>query len=155
MASKYPIKQVSVSRIIDAEPAAIFDVLADPSKHSIIDGSGSVKQVKGNPGRLALGSKFSMGMKIVFNYSIKNTVVEFEENRRIAWRHFGRHIWRYTLEPVPGGTEVTETFDWAPALSTRMIERQGYPTKHPLDMARTLERLDIYVTTGEVPPAQP
>ncbi|NCY16787.1 MAG: dimethyladenosine transferase [Actinobacteria bacterium] len=155
MASKYPIKQVSVSRIIDAEPAAIFDVLADPSKHSIIDGYGSVKQVKGDPGRLALGSTFSMRMKIVFNYSIKNTVVEFEENRRIAWRHFGRHIWRYTLEPVPGGTEVTETFDWAPALSPGMIERQGYPTKHPLAMAKTLERLDTYVTTGEVPPAQP
>ena len=64
-----------------------------------------------------------------------------------------RHIWRYTLEPVDGGTEVTETFDWAPAISTGMIERQGYPTKHPTDMAKTLERLDTYVTTGEVPTA--
>lgn len=154
MAPKYPVKQVSVSRIIAAEPSAIFDVLADPSKHSVIDGSGSVKRVKGNPGRLTLGSKFSMGMKIVFNYSIKNTVVEFEEGRRIAWRHFGRHIWRYTLEPVAGGTEVTETFDWAPTLIPSMIERQGYPTKHPIDMAKTLERLDTYVTTGEVPSAE-
>jgi hypothetical protein len=155
MASKYPVKQVSVSRIIVAEPEAIFNVLADPSKHSVIDGSGSVKQVKGNPGRLTLGSKFSMGMKIVFNYSIKNTVVEFEEGRLIAWRHFGRHIWRYTLTPVAGGTEVTETFDWAPAISPSMIERQGYPTKHPVAMAKTLERLDTYVTTGEVPASQP
>jgi hypothetical protein len=155
MSSKYPVKQVSVSRIIAAEPAAIFDVLADPSKHSVIDGSGSVKQVKGNPGRLTLGAKFSMGMKIVFNYSIKNTVVEFEEGRRIAWRHFGNHIWRYTLTPVPGGTEVTETFDWAPARIPAMIERQGYPTKHPVAMAKTLERLDTYVTTGEVPASQP
>jgi hypothetical protein len=155
MASHYPVKQVSVSRIIAAEPEAIFNVLADPSKHSVIDGSGSVKQVKGNPGRLALGSKFSMGMKIVFNYSIKNTVVEFEEGRLIAWRHFGRHIWRYTLTPVAGGTEVTETFDWAPALIPAMIERQGYPTKHPVAMAKTLERLDTYVTTGEVPASQP
>ena len=112
-----------------------------------------VKQVKGNPGRLELGSRFSMGMKIIFNYSIKNTVVEFEEGRRISWRHFGRHIWRYTLEPVEGGTEVTETFDWAPAISPGMIERQGYPTKHPIDMAKTLERLDTYVTTGEIPGA--
>lgn len=155
MTSAYPVKQVSVSRIIAAEPQAIFDVLADPAKHPIIDGSGSLKKVKGNPGRLSLGAKFSMGMKIIFNYSIKNTVVEFEEGRRIAWRHFGRHIWRYTLEPVPGGTEVTETFDWAPAISTAMIERQGYPTKHPIDMAATLERLDTYVTTGEVPSATP
>lgn len=153
MASKYPVKQVSVTRFIAATPEAIFDVLADPAKHPIIDGSGSLKKVKGNPGRLELGSRFSMGMKIIFNYSIKNTVVEFEEGRRIAWRHFGRHIWRYTLEPVEGGTEVTETFDWAPAISPGMIERQGYPSKHPIDMAKTLERLDIYVTTGEIPGA--
>ncbi|CAB4322887.1 MAG: dimethyladenosine transferase [Actinobacteria bacterium] len=153
MASKYPVKQVSVSRFIAATPESIFDVLADPAKHPIIDGSGSLKKVKGNPGRLELGSRFSMGMKIIFNYSIKNTVVEFEEGRRISWRHFGRHIWRYTLEPVEGGTEVTETFDWAPAISPGMIERQGYPTKHPIDMAKTLERLDTYVTTGEIPGA--
>ena len=153
MASKYPVKQVSVTRFIAATPEAILDVLADPAKHPIIDGSGSLKKVKGNPGRLELGSRFSMGMKIIFNYSIKNTVVEFEEGRRIGWRHFGRHIWRYTLEPVEGGTEVTETFDWAPAISTGMIERQGYPTKHPIDMAKTLERLDTYVTTGEIPGA--
>ena len=31
-------------------------------------------------------------------------VVEFEEDRRIAWRHYGHHIWRYTLEPTDGGT---------------------------------------------------
>ncbi len=153
MASAYPVKQVSVTRFIAAPPEAIFDVLADPAKHPIIDGSGSLKKVKGNPGRLELGSRFSMGMKIIFNYSIKNTVVEFEEGRRIAWRHFGRHIWRYTLEPIEGGTEVTETFDWAPAISPGMIERQGYPSKHPIDMAKTLERLDIYVTTGEIPGA--
>jgi len=153
MASKYPVKQVSVTRFVAATPEAIFDVLADPAKHPIIDGSGSLKKVKGNPGRLELGSRFSMGMKIIFNYSIKNTVVEFEEGRRIGWRHFGRHIWRYTLEPVEGGTEVTETFDWAPAISPGMIERQGYPTKHPIDMAKTLERLDTYVTTGEIPGA--
>ena len=153
MASAYPVKQVSVTRFIAAPPEAIFDVLADPAKHPIIDGSGSLKKVKGNPGRLELGSRFSMGMKIIFNYSIKNTVVEFEEGRRIAWRHFGRHIWRYTLEPIEGGTEVIETFDWAPAISPGMIERQGYPSKHPIDMAKTLERLDIYVTTGEIPGA--
>ena len=153
MASTFPVKQVSVSRVIAADPESIFDVLADPAKHPIIDGSGSLKKVKGNPGRLELGSRFSMRMKIIFNYSIKNTVVEFEEGRRIAWRHFGRHIWRYTLEPIEGGTEVTETFDWAPALSPGMIERQGYPTKHPIDMAKTLERLDTYVTTGKIPGA--
>lgn len=148
-------RSVSASRVIAAPPEKIFDVLADPARHCDFDGSDSVLGAKGNPPRLTLGARFGMRMKIHLPYSIKNTVVEFEEGRRIAWRHFGRHIWRYTLEPVPGGTEVTETFDWAPAISTAMIERQGYPTKHPIDMAATLERLDTYVTTGEVPAATP
>jgi uncharacterized protein (UPF0262 family) len=43
MASAYPVKQVSVTRFIAAPPEAIFDVLADPAKHPIIDGSGSLK----------------------------------------------------------------------------------------------------------------
>jgi hypothetical protein len=30
---------------------------------------------------------------------------------------------------------------------------QKYPEKHPVGMAKTLERLDTYVTTGEVPGA--
>ena len=45
----------------------------------------------------------------------------------IAWQHFGRHRWRYTLEPVDGGTRVTETFDWSTALAPWFIEKIGYP----------------------------
>jgi uncharacterized protein YndB with AHSA1/START domain len=144
-------RQVSVSRTIAAEPAAIFAVLADPSKHSVIDGSGTVRQVRGNPEQLSLGAKFSMDMRLGVPYVIKNTVVEFEPDRRIAWRHLGRHRWRYTLEPVEDGTRVTETFDWSTAVFPKGIELAGYPSKHPAAMERTLERLDTYVTTGAVP----
>ena len=144
-------RQVSVSRVIAAEPAAIFSVLADPAKHGIIDGSGTVRQSKGNPERLALGATFSMGMKMGVPYSTRNTVVEFDEDRLIAWQHLGRHRWRYTLEPVDEGTRVTETFDWSTARSPWFIEKMGYPQKHPANMEKTLERLDAYVTTGEVP----
>lgn len=142
-------RQVSVSRVIAAPPQVIFDVLADPAKHPVIDGSDTVIAAKGNPGRLHKGAKFSMGMRIGLPYSIKNTVVEFDDGHRIAWRHFGRHIWRYELEEVEGGTEVTETFDWSTALLPKAIELAGYPEKHPAGMARTLERLDNYVTSGE------
>jgi hypothetical protein len=151
MSSTTKFRQVSVSRVIAATPEAIFDVLADPTKHSVIDGSDTVKSVKGNPGRLHLGARFSMGMKIGFSYSIKNTVVEFEEGRQIAWRHFGRHIWRYTLEPVDAGTLVTETFDWAGAIIPWFIERKHYPQTHPAVMDTTLERLDAYIAGGVQP----
>lgn len=140
-------RRVSVSRTIAAPPAVIFDVLADPSKHRLIDGSDTVRESTGETHRLAMGSKFGMRMRIGIPYSIKNTVVEFEEGRRIAWQHFGHHIWRYELETVDGGTRVTETFDWEKARSPRFIELMKYPEKHPAAMARTLERLDELVTS--------
>lgn len=138
---------VSVSREIDAPPEAIFDVLADPRQHVVIDGSGTVKGKVSGPERLELGSKFGMSMKIGLPYRIKSTVVEYDENRRIAWCHLGKHRWRYELEPIDDGTRarVTETFDYSTALSPWYIEKMGYPRKHPANMDATLERLAAHV----------
>ena len=141
---------VSVSRIIQASPEAIFDVLADPARHSEIDGSGMVQNMRGESKRLELGSKFGMDMKMGFlPYKISNTVVEFEENRLIAWAHFGKHRWRYELEPMAetdgGGTKVTESFDWSTAALPKAIELMGYPKKHPANMEATLARLATVV----------
>jgi len=44
-----------------------------------------------------------------------NTVIEFEQDRRIAWQTtmlgglVGGRIWRYELSPTDGGTLVRET----------------------------------------------
>ena len=142
-------RQVSVSRTIAAPPEAIFAVLADPSRHADFDGSGTVRSsASGNPERLELGSRFGMSMRMGIPYRIKNTVVEYDENRLIAWQHYGRHRWRYELEPVDGATLVTETFDWSTAISPWFIERMGYPTKHVASMEATLERLDALVTAS-------
>ncbi len=133
---------ISASREIAAPPEAIFDLLTDPTRHGEIDGSGMVQQARGEQQRLAMGSKFGMDMKFGFlPYRITNTVVEYEENRLIAWQHFGKHRWRYELEPTEGGTMVTESFDWSTATSPKAIELMGYPKKHQGSIDQTLERL--------------
>lgn len=134
---------VSVTRNIAAPPEVIFDLLADPARHAEIDGSGMVQQNRGASERLALGSKFGMDMKFgPIPYRITNTVVEFEENRLIAWCHFGKHRWRYELEPRDDGTtDVTESFDYSHAAVPKAIELMGYPAKHADNIAATLERL--------------
>lgn len=138
---------VSVSRVIAADPAAIFDLLADPGQHGRFDGSGTIQAADAsNPERLGLGDRFGMSMKLGLPYRITNEVVEFEENRRIAWRHFGHHIWRYELEEVPDGTRVTESFDWSSSRFPPIYEWVGYPARHEINMAKTLERLDAIVT---------
>ena len=110
----------SVQRVIPAEPKAIFDLLADPDGHARIDGSGTVRKARSGGRRLALGDAFGMDMKLGVAYSTRNVVIELEDDRRIAWQTLasgplglvvGGRIWRYTLEPVDGGTLVTETWD--------------------------------------------
>jgi hypothetical protein len=142
-------RQVSTSRVIAADRQAIFDVLADPSLHPVIDGSGTVRDTQdGGPQRLAEGARFGMDMRLGVSYRILNTVVEFEEGRLIAWRHFHGHRWRYELEDVPeGGTRVTETFDWSGARSRLALEVAGIPARNLKGMRRTLENLERHVTT--------
>jgi|ERR1019366_6736628 uncharacterized protein YndB with AHSA1/START domain len=130
----------SAARIIPAAASTIFDVLANPTNHPRFDGSGTVISAKAPPQRLALGSTFSMDMKKGVPYFTTNRVVEFEENRRIAWHHFSRLIWRYELEPVDGGTKVTESFDFSVPWGA-VLRPLGYPGRIHASMDRSLARL--------------
>jgi hypothetical protein len=144
-------RRTSVSREIAVRPEVIFAVLTDASLHPVIDGSGTVRRARGVDEPLEMGSKFGMSMRLGVPYVINNTVVEYESDRVIAWRHIGHHRWRYELEPTDGGTMVTETFDWSTSLAPKVIEMIGYPARHEPTMERTLERLDAFVTNRQQP----
>jgi uncharacterized protein YndB with AHSA1/START domain len=147
---------LSVRREIAAPPEAIFDVLSDSAQHSLIDGSGMLQGAKEPPERLALGSKFGMGMKLGVRYSTVNRVVEFEENRRIAWqsrpggfvgKYVAGRIWRYELDPVEGGTLVRESWDISQDHQRAFLRLGGLPDKTAANMAKTLGRIEEIVTT--------
>ncbi len=141
----------SISReiVIEADPGTVFDVLADPSQHPLFDGSGTVRGRVGGPPRLYLGARFRMRMTLGLPYLISNQVVEYEEDRLIAWRHVGRHVWRYELEPAgtedAPATRVVETFDWSPALAPWLLEGMGVPARNATAMEATLQRLKVLV----------
>jgi uncharacterized protein YndB with AHSA1/START domain len=143
-----PARQVSMSKVIAAPPDKIFAILTDPSKHPLIDGSGSVRHVRpGTTTRLGPGSRFSMDMRMGLPYRVTNTVVEFDEGRLIAWRHMGGHRWRWQLEPDgDAATKVTETFDWSTSKSPLVIERVGFPERNRAGIAATLDRLEDLVS---------
>ena len=137
-----PAKVVSRSTIVPAPAQLIFDLLADPRRHGEIDGSGSIQSAQIDaPERLSLDATFGMQMKIGVRYKITNTVVEFEEGKTIAWRHFGGHIWRYILEPVDGGTKVTEQFDWNKSKSPLVLKLRKSPQDNAKSIEKTLENL--------------
>ncbi len=143
----------TVERVIPAPPDKIFDLLADPAHHRDIDGSGTVRDSKDSPQRLSLGATFGMSMKVGVSYSMSNTVIEFEENRRIAWQtrgsgslgsKFGGRIWRYELDPVDGGTRVRETWDISQE-GLKFLVRPGR-NKTRKSMEQTLARIEELVT---------
>ncbi|MUK03100.1 polyketide cyclase / dehydrase and lipid transport [Vibrio cholerae] len=137
---------ISRERLIDAPADQIFEVLARPALHSVIDGSGTVRgEQPDGPARLSLGARFGMDMKLGPSYKILNRVVEFEEGRRIAWRHFSAHVWRYTLEPRDGATLVREEWDGR-AVRWRFVFRlTGFTRTHPASIEATLGKLEDYV----------
>jgi hypothetical protein len=140
---------VWAQRLIPASTERIFDLLADPAMHHVFDGSGSVKNpVSSSPRRLALGDKFGMNMRIVLPYKMTNTVVEFEENRRIGWRHVGGHVWRYILEPRDGSTMVTEEFDYSTNRARPLLAIMKAIPNNERAIVKTLENLERHFTSA-------
>ena len=127
-------------------PEAIFAFLADPRRHHDIDGSGGVREVKRGPERVKLGDQFSMAMKLGVPYTMVSTIIEFEDNRRIAWQSrppglmgklTGGRIWRYELEPVGDGTRVRETWDISQERGTKFLLRADRVHKHTREAMET------------------
>jgi uncharacterized protein YndB with AHSA1/START domain len=142
-----PRRSVSASRTIAAPAAKIFDLLANPYKHARLDGSGSVMDVVDAPARLSLGATFTMKMKLKANYTTRNVVSEFEDNKVIAWHHKAGFIWRYQLDEVDGATTVTESFIYDNALGL-LLSLTGVPKKNQASMEKTLLDLDEVVTSS-------
>ena len=141
---------VTAERFIAAPPEKIFELLADPTRHPEIDGSGTVRTAKEGSQRLALGSRFGMAMKMGVPYSMVSEVIELDENRRIAWqtrgpgaigRRTGGRIWRYELEPKDDGTLVRESWDITQesALTKPLVKLSAGKTK--TNMEKTLARI--------------
>jgi hypothetical protein len=138
-------EEVKSARIVINAPAEkIFAILSNPRRHKEIDGTKTIQENISGPDKLVLGSKFGMKMRLGINYRIQNTVVEYEENSLIGWRHLGRWIWRYELVNIgPQMTQVTETFDAsrAPRISKAWLSlRKAYPWTQRA-VAKTLVQL--------------
>ena len=152
---------VSVSRSIAAPAATIFAVLADPSRHKEMDGSGMLRGTSFDGRISAVGEVFVMKMHFgpIGDYEMNNHVLEFVSNRRIAWQPVsGRghpdadtaqarwgHTWSFVLHSAGQGTTmVTETWDCFGA-----VEDEDGAHWIP-SMTSTLARLEVLCLTAPV-----
>lgn len=129
------------TRTIDAPAQTVFDVLADPSTHQAIDGTGWVREPFDGKRLTEVGQIFRMAMYHNnyggMHYEVANRVEVFSPPHAIAWLpgqgtddadlDFGGWFWRYDLDPVDNDrTEVTLTYDWSAVPST-IREQIAFP----------------------------
>lgn len=144
---------VSVERVINAPADQIFALIADAGKHSAFDGSGTVDHATEESQPLSLGARFGMSMRgrpesLFLPYRTTNTVIEFDPDRRIAWKTtmgplglIGGRIWRYELSQADDGTLVRETWDVSADRQRPMLKLGGMPKQAEDGMRATLERI--------------
>ncbi|MFI5916741.1 SRPBCC family protein [Dactylosporangium sp. NPDC051541] len=122
-----PERIVSATRDIAAPAAEIFELIADPARQPSWDGNDNLHEAAAGQRVHAVGDVFVM--TLTRGGVRENHVVEFTEQRRIAWRPSepGQaqpgHLWRWELEPLDAATtRVTHTYDWS-----RLTDEQRIP----------------------------
>jgi hypothetical protein len=125
-------EQISVTRVVDAAPEQVFAVLADPQRHTEVDGAGMLRGVVSGSKLSGVGDEFVMAMEnnILGEYQVRNRVYVYEQDRRIGWVPLlhpegayddklggmkpGGHSYTWELEPTGSGqTKVTQVYDWS------------------------------------------
>lgn len=135
---------VSATREMAADAAAIFELIADPSRQPEWDGNDNLSHAAPGQRVHAVGDVFEMTNS---NGNVReNHVVAFEEGRLVAWRpsEVGRpqpgHEWRWQLEPLADGrTRVTHTYDWTDLTDESRMERARGTTE--ANLLASMDRL--------------
>ncbi|MQY20639.1 SRPBCC family protein [Nocardia macrotermitis] len=128
---------VSAGREIAADPAQIFELIADPAQQPRWDGNDNLATAPEGQRVRGVGEVFTM--RLTVGQVRENHVVEFEEGRRIAWRPAEPgheppgHLWRWELEPLGAGrTRVTHTYDWTRLTDEKRMVRARATTSDRL-----------------------
>ena len=153
-------ERATASTTIEAAPEAVFAVLADPSAHADIDGTGWVRGSLDGDRITAAGQVFRMAMYHPNHpdqdYQTANLVEVFDEPRAIAWKpgtespetrelSFGGWIWRYDLDATgPARTTVTLTYDWS-AVPSHIREYIQFPPFEQSHIDNSLQHLSDLV----------
>ncbi|MFF3544202.1 SRPBCC family protein [Streptomyces platensis] len=148
-------ENVNAGRTVAAPAERVFAVLADPTAHSAIDGTGWVQEAADRAPLTEVGQIFRMGMYHANHpdgdYQVANQVLVLDPPRAIGWRtgtekddghlEFGGWIWRYDLAPLgPSETLVTLTYDWS-AVPQSLREHIRFPPFGPDHLSDSLHHL--------------
>ncbi|MEV0485321.1 polyketide cyclase [Streptomyces sp. NPDC050508] len=160
-------ENVRATLTVAAPAARLFAVLADPTTHAAIDGTGWVQDPVERAPLTEVGQIFRMDMYHANHpngdYQVVNKVQVLDPPHTIGWLtgqdkgggdlEFGGWSWRYDLAPLgPSETEVTLTYDWSAV--PQFIRDRGirFPPFGPDHLTNSLHHLaELAVPT---PPAR-
>jgi uncharacterized protein YndB with AHSA1/START domain len=146
---------VSATTTISAPAEVVFGLLADPTSHASIDGTGWVVGSLAAEHLTEVGQVFRMSMYHPDHpdggYEIHNQVQMLDRPRTIAWKPgydtgdgslgFGGWIWRYDLSPAgPHSTTVTLSYDWS-AVPDSVRDYLSFPPFPPDHLSNSLAHL--------------
>jgi hypothetical protein len=149
-------ENLSATITIKAPAEAVFAILADPTSHAAIDGTGWVRDPLERRSLTASGQIFRMAMYHPDHpnrdYEMANLVELFDPPRAISWKpgydpgdgalRFGGWIWRYDLASLgPSETEVRLSYDWSAV--SEDVRRSGprFPPFAPDHLHNSLHHL--------------
>jgi hypothetical protein len=146
---------MNATATVNAPAEVVFDVLADPSTHAAIDGTGWVRESLDGKRLTEIGQVFRIAMYHPNHpngsYEMANRVEVFDPPSAIAWQpgqgpdddnlEFGGWFWRYDLKPVgQSQTEVTLTYDWS-RVPPVIREHIGFPPFDAQHLENSLKHL--------------
>jgi hypothetical protein len=146
---------------IPAPAETVFDVLADPTTHPAIDGTGWVREALDREPVTDAGQIFRVAMyhdgHPNKNYEMANKVVVCDRPHAIGWQpgqdvagdgslSFGGWIWRYDIRNL-GSSEahITLTYDWS-AVAPELRQHIQFPPFGPAHLDNSLKHLSELAT---------
>ncbi|MEE4023590.1 polyketide cyclase [Gordonia sp. PKS22-38] len=153
-----PRENVTATLTIDVPITGVFAVLAEPSTHGAVDGTGWVRDAVDQAPLTEVGQVFRVNMYHANHpdgdYRISNQVTVIDPPKAIAWLpgqpddngelDFGGWFWRYDLTAIDSTTtEVTLTYDWTdvPPHIREYIQFPPFGLDHLENSLRNISRL--------------
>lgn len=149
---------VAARDVVSADPATLFEHIADPSRQIAWDGNDNLDHAAAEQRITAVGDVFRT--RLTNGQTRENHVVEFVEGELIAWMPAdvgaepAGHLWRWSIASrAEGRAEVTHTYDWSRLVDERRLAKARATTADQLaaSVARLKQLCEAQDGTGARP----
>jgi hypothetical protein len=143
--------RLSDSIVVAASAEAVYDVVSDVTRTG--EWSPQCREcwwLDGGSG--AVGDEFGGRQETPERtWETRSRVEEADRPRAFAWSVNDRKVlWRYDLEPVEGGTRLTESWEFTDAGQQFMAEKYGADAQREIDTRREAARTGIPATLAAI-----